>query len=417
MGWIASVPLLMAVIAFGGAGAARADESAAANRLLVEAVGLVGRAEAIESPGDRAALYERALDNLDEIAARHPESDLAVRLAAGQAVGEIDRRAFERQRRLSVAEGCIAELDHSCLLALALEMSPAIEDVGKRSWALSIIAAGQADAGAFEQALETANAATDLGDRAWALGAIAAAMANAGTGAQVREVIGDAVAAASEINNAYRRASTLGEVALWQAIAGDKSGARQTVRRAAEVAIAVDFDYGVALALAPIAEAQIMAGDAVLGRQTLVHAVERARQESVTMLRVHALSRLASVQATTGDTAGARETIGDAIGSINSFRARVVSFFGRWSRDQSFAQIVRALARTGDVDRAHEIALGIDSPYRRATAFSDIAEAQLRVGDVADARRSLELAFEAVKKIDSGSETALSVVYLLQVFQ
>ena len=388
-----------------------------ANRLLVETVKLVEQAEATESPGDRAALYERALETLDEIVARHPESDVAVRLAAGQPVGEIDRDAIEQRWRLDSAEGCITASDRSCLLALALELSPAIEDSDDRSWALSLIAAGQAEAGAFEQALETANTATGLGDRAWALGAIAAAMAKAKTGARVREVISDAVAAASEINNAYGRAWALGTVAVWQAKAGDTSGARQTIRRAAEVAIALDFNFSLAMALAPIAEAQITVGEAVLGRMTLVHAVERAREVFAAGLRVQALSRIASVQARTGDTAGARETIGDATGPIQSIWLRIEAFFGGYSRDWPLAQIVRAQASTGDLDQAHETAVGMDSPYWRASAFADIAAAHLKAGDIVEARLSLGLAFEAVKKIESRSETAVSLVYLSRALQ
>ncbi len=156
--WPVGVALVAMALAFGGAGAARAasDDDAAANRLLVETVQLVEQAEATESPGDRAALYERALDNLDAIVAQHPSSDLAVRLATGQSIGNLDRSKIERRWRLDSAEHCLAQASRACVLDLKARIGETFEDSSLRSSSRADTAASQARRGLFDEAIETA---------------------------------------------------------------------------------------------------------------------------------------------------------------------------------------------------------------------------------------------------------------------
>ena len=58
---------------------ALADDKARANELFVEAAGLLRSAESAESAAERHAMTKAALDNLHEIVARYPSTDLAVK--------------------------------------------------------------------------------------------------------------------------------------------------------------------------------------------------------------------------------------------------------------------------------------------------------------------------------------------------
>ena len=65
-----SLPALPAPPAF-------VDDNARANRLMVEAVGLVGAAEREPSAQERFRLLQRANERLLDIVERHPSTDLA----------------------------------------------------------------------------------------------------------------------------------------------------------------------------------------------------------------------------------------------------------------------------------------------------------------------------------------------------
>ena len=79
-----------------------ADDAAQANRLMIEAVRLIEASRLEPSAEGKFELLKQAYDNLVEIVDRHPSSDLAVRLATGQRVGEVSlsrvREAMEQLR-------------------------------------------------------------------------------------------------------------------------------------------------------------------------------------------------------------------------------------------------------------------------------------------------------------------------------
>lgn len=81
--------LLIAGVLFWLPAPGLADDTARANRLLVEAVRLVQASELEPSAMGKRALLEKAHDNLLEIIEHHPSTDLAVKLVTGQPVGNI----------------------------------------------------------------------------------------------------------------------------------------------------------------------------------------------------------------------------------------------------------------------------------------------------------------------------------------
>ena len=86
---------LLALPAFG-------DDNAQANRLMVEAVGLIAAAERGPSAQERYRLLQRAHELLLDIVERHPSTELAVKLATGQRVGTVSlagvREALDEAR-------------------------------------------------------------------------------------------------------------------------------------------------------------------------------------------------------------------------------------------------------------------------------------------------------------------------------
>ena len=90
-----------------------ADDDARANRLMVEAVGLIGAAEKEPSAEERFRLLHRAHELLLDIVERHPSTALAVKLATGQRIGTVSlagvREALDEARAARAAAPPAAE--------------------------------------------------------------------------------------------------------------------------------------------------------------------------------------------------------------------------------------------------------------------------------------------------------------------
>ena len=73
-----------------------ADDTARANRLLIEAVDHIRDAELEPSPEGKFLLQKKAHDNLVEIVERYPSTDLAVKLATGRRIGTLSLPAVRK---------------------------------------------------------------------------------------------------------------------------------------------------------------------------------------------------------------------------------------------------------------------------------------------------------------------------------
>ena len=87
---------------------ALADDDAEANRMMVEAVGLIGAAEKEPSAEERFRLLRRAHELLTEIVERLPSTDLAVKLATGQRIGTVSLAEVREAMRRARAGGSAA---------------------------------------------------------------------------------------------------------------------------------------------------------------------------------------------------------------------------------------------------------------------------------------------------------------------
>ena len=92
--------ILVAVSVCLPAAAVVADDSAEANRLMIEAVKHIQNADLEPSAEGKFALLKRAHDKLMAIVEQYPSTDLAVQLATGQRIGNVSleavRQAMER---------------------------------------------------------------------------------------------------------------------------------------------------------------------------------------------------------------------------------------------------------------------------------------------------------------------------------
>ena len=391
------IVLVVAALVFGIAAPARtgADNDAAANRLLVETVGLVEQAEETESPGDRAAFYERALENLDEIVAQHPGSDLAVRLATGQEIGNLDRSKIERRWRLDAAEHCLTEANRACVLDLRLKIDERIEDSSQRAASRAETAASLAGKGLFGEALETA-ATIGLGEtRAWALGVIAVIQARDGRPAAAREIIAQAFAALDKGKSRPQiRVFALGRIAEAQVAVGDAGRARETFDQALANAISIKAAAARTTALIELAQSQFNGGEDASARRTTMRALKSASDIEDPAARAMPLAMVAGLEARGGDKVLARATMDRVLEVVEATRIWL-------DGGRTLAEIAGLQAQLGDFDRAHRTAGRISKgSFYRAFALAKIAAQELSDVDEAAAHKTALRSFEAMKGID-----------------
>ena len=106
-----------------------ADDAAQANRLMIEAVQLIQASEGEPSAEGKFKLLKKAHDNLVEIIEHHPSSDLAVRLATGQRIGNISlaavRKAMDQARVIEPRKaGAPAQIWRHGAAVVAVASSP-----------------------------------------------------------------------------------------------------------------------------------------------------------------------------------------------------------------------------------------------------------------------------------------------------
>ena len=375
----------------------RAEDDAGANRLLVEAVKLVERAEATEDPSARATLYERALNNLDAIVEQHPESEVAVKLATGQRIGSVDRAETERLWRLARAEQCSAELNRLCVLDVAFELSNADGGEFDRGWTLALIAGGRAKAGAFASAMEAANAITTREDLPFALVDIARGQFEAGEDVEARRTLSQGVEIVRSIQDPFELSLALAEVAWTQAVIGDNSAAQETLRQALDAADVLKYQRHRGLALSTIGRAQFEIGDTEGARRSFEEAKDIATSDN--RLRLGIITDLALDQNLAGDAAGARDMVALAAKVVNATPNRKLGATGlRW--------MVHIQSATGDFERAFATAARITRAPDRALAHAFIANEQFRQGHLMAARRTVADAFNKIRTAKDDSEIA-----------
>ena len=109
MSTIRSCVLLWTVVAFSPV--VWADDNAAANKLMVQAVKLVESARNEPSTKKQLDLVRRAQSTLQQIVENHPSSDLAVKLITGQPIGDISLQGLRDATQILTIEHVIQETE------------------------------------------------------------------------------------------------------------------------------------------------------------------------------------------------------------------------------------------------------------------------------------------------------------------
>ena len=224
------------------------DPNERANADFIDAVQLIEQAESEDSAKTTYSLLLEARETLNEIVTKYPSSDMAVKLASGEAIGLVSMQSLDVMIEIirQKPEYCFEEPDYDCVMAIAVTIAIGIGDEWQGAYALAEIAAAQAEAGDMKAALQTASGIDDEGWKAYALAGIAAAQAEAGD-------MKAALQTASGIDDERQGASALAGIATAQADAGDMKAALQT-------ASGIDDEGWKANVLAKVATAQAMKG-------------------------------------------------------------------------------------------------------------------------------------------------------------
>lgn len=174
-----------------------------------------------------------------------------------------------------------------------------------------------------------------------------------------------ALTAAGEVDDPYRRAEALAGIARAQVLIEDTSAADRTIHQALAAAQQVaepDFRGWV---LHEIVLAQIAADD-MLGARETAGRIDAPRPQGA------AFAVIADVQLRGGDLAAAQTTAG---------RIREAG-----AKGEVLSQIVALQSARGELEDARKTLRGIDDPFYFTTASGDIAVAEVRRGNLAQAR-------------------------------
>ena len=128
----------------------QAQNNAAANKLFVEAIRLVQKADAEMKPEEQVRLYEQVLKNLDEIVAKYPGSDLTIKLLTGQSIGDFSKAGVQNKLK---NDKCLLK-PALCFLATALAVTKLIPDADDKVDPFNAIATAYAKMGETGKAKE-----------------------------------------------------------------------------------------------------------------------------------------------------------------------------------------------------------------------------------------------------------------------
>src|SRR5262249_4874549 len=99
-----------------------------ANKLFVEAALMMRDQAQTATSVRRVVIYRQALASIDRIIHSYPDTNLAVALVSGQAVGDISRAGVVDRLRDAVQDVCSRDRTPGCVLSLADELNRAETD-------------------------------------------------------------------------------------------------------------------------------------------------------------------------------------------------------------------------------------------------------------------------------------------------
>jgi len=356
-------------------------------------------------------------------------SPLACALFVAQAIREPELR-MPLLIEVAAAYAKIGKMDRaSGLLARALEMAPEVVDIATRSDLLARIADLQAQAGHFDRALETVQGIEDRGSRARALAEVSVTYAQDGQRDMASETLSKALELAEGVEGAASRERTLaaiavgyGEIGQYErvldiaqtisdaafgeramtGIAGEYELARLSEKalkvgrtieyfrtsalaaiaakyaevgkydRAFHVAQTIENPEDRAGALVWIGRQYARAGESLKAKERTDQAFEAARTVDREEDRMSIFLWIADQYLQLGERTLARDTLSQAL--------PLVDRMGYFKPSVQVA-VAASYARTGDFDRALELARGIEEIGSKARALVGVAGVYMDAGD------------------------------------
>ena len=226
--------------------------------------------------------------------------------------------------------------------------------------------------------------------RALALVAVGKAQALSGARVPARETFEAASASARKIQWPYHRAETQAKI----------GATREEVREEGistfdEAVESAKSNQRPAEALLMVAQVLTNSGRADMAQKTLREAADAARAAAPYAGRNHALLWISQAQAHLGDYRGA----------IQSDEA----ILGDSLRGGGLAAVSDALAKSGEVSAAHEMARTIEDPFWRAKALGHIAEAQARSGAHAPSAETFSGAVKCALECEKAGDRSIAL--------
>lgn len=231
---LALVAVLMASTVSAGVAWPLAADDGEANRLFVEAVRDIGEADQRpdERADDQAANYERALRNIERIIAEHPGSDVAVKLIAGEPIGDITQWRVERRAIRARAMACLSRWDAICILREAEAAARHAGVIDDDAWFNQLRALVYAERGLYQAARAAANDIEEGAARAWVLGDVAGKFAAIGARENAVQLLEEAEGALRLAADRIRRGNAYAAVGWAYAKLGDAEAAKMSWREA-----------------------------------------------------------------------------------------------------------------------------------------------------------------------------------------
>ena len=360
-------------------------------------------------------LNKRALALLQKIVTKYPSSSSAKMLITGQAIENVSFtalrwKAIQLQEVLSllqqglaqartVRDVCFSSPTVNCLLALELHEADKIEDEGRRKSALAQIAELQAELGDVAGALQTAKKTYHtISSQARALASVVKAQAESGD-------IDGAFLTVREWGHVRSKALALVSIGQVQAESGDRAAAVETFAAAVQMVWDIrypdynDYEFRVSL-IAEIARVQAETGD-----------IDGAFHTAITVRdapsRTHVLASIAKSQPRSDDITGAFQ-ITDVL------QMDMDNDYQGFYRAQALAYVAEVQAKWGNQGIADETfstalqtAREIEHARYRRDILESIAQAQANSGDI-------EGALQTVEEIDDGTYRGVALAYVAQ---
>ncbi|MGY1975658.1 P-loop domain-containing protein [Nocardia gipuzkoensis] len=362
--------------------------------VLASVAGAAGRADSL----DRAAtLIARAETIADSITKPDQQTGALASVAeAAVAAGDLDRAATLIARAETIARSVTDHYEQAYALVSLVEtaaragdldraeaIANSITDPERRARALMLLAEAAGEAGDLNRAEAIANSITDRYWQTKGLASAAGAVARTGDLDRAATLIARAETIADSITKPELKAWDLVSVADAAAKAGDFDRAGALIARAETIARSIPADSRMMLdqqtrVLVSVAEAAAKVGD-----------LDRAEAiaDSITVFKqqVWALASVAEVLARDGDF----DRAGALIARAEALARSIPDPFRQQRAVHALASVADAATDAGDLDgagaliaRAEALARSITSPQDQATAMLWVAKAVAKTGDL-----------------------------------